>query len=117
VIALSRELGKAGHYPAIDPATSTSRLLDPVIVGAERVEVAERVRAALAAGSDDETARRLRAYLTQPFFVAEGWTHRAGRSVTPDETARDSRALLAGEAPGLSADDLSMTGSLTDAGS
>lgn len=116
VIALSRKLGKAGLYPAIDRMASTSRLLDPAIVGADHVEVAGRVRALLATDEDGVTARRIQAYLTQPFFVAEAFTGRPGRDVSPAETLRDCLSLLTGDASGLSADDLYMTGSLQDAG-
>lgn len=115
VIALSRDMARQGLYPAIDPATSTSRLLDPDIVGSERVEVANRVRTLLASGSDEEAARQLRAYLTQPFYVAEEWTGRSGQLVPPETTVADCRALLAGDDSDLTADDLTMTGSLGDA--
>lgn len=114
VIALSRRLASDGLYPAIDPATSTSILLDPNVVGAERVETAARVRERLV-DTDDATARLLRAYLTQPFHVAEEFTGRGGEEVSPDEAARDARALLAGDRAVLTPDDLYMTDSLAEA--
>jgi RNA polymerase sigma factor (sigma-70 family) len=114
VVSLSRRLAQQRLYPAIDPAASTSRLLDPAIVGAERVAVASRVRELLASGSDDVTALRLRAYLTQPFHVAEEFTGRPGQDVPPADTVRDCRALLAGADPALDADALYMTGALPD---
>ncbi len=114
VISLSRDLAKQGLYPAIDPATSTSRLLDAVIVGEARVETARRVRETIASG-DGESARLVRAYLTQPFFVAEAFTGRAGKDVAPDESVHDLQWILVGEHPHLTAGDLFMTGALQDA--
>ncbi len=115
VISLSRDLAKQGLYPAVDPATSTSHLLDSAVVGPDRVEIARQVRSLLATGGNDASVQRLRAYLSQPFFVAEEFTGRAGMDVQPETALRDSLALLGGEHSDLTADDLSMTGSLQDA--
>lgn len=114
VISLSRDLAKQGLYPAIDPVASTSRLLEPAFVGAERVEVARRVRETLASGGGESPASKLRAYLTQPFFVAEEFTGRPGRDVSPEETLRDCVSILDGEHGNLTTDDLYMTGSVGD---
>ncbi len=114
VISLSRDLAKRGWFPAIDPATSTSRLLDAAIVGSERVETASRVREALAS-DDSHVTSLVRAYLTQPFHVAEAFTGRAATEVQPAETVSDLQRILSGDHPRLAEDDLYMTGSLRDA--
>jgi RNA polymerase sigma factor (sigma-70 family) len=114
VTYLSRAVGAAGIWPAVDPLASTSHLLDPAIVGQEHWEVAQRVRQLLQrAGalesahpggvglSDEEArdvsrARRLRRFFSQPFFVAEPFTGHPGRSVSRAETVQACRAILDG---------------------
>jgi RNA polymerase sigma factor (sigma-70 family) len=114
VTYLSRAVGAAGIWPAVDPLASTSRLLDPVIVGQEHWEVAQRVRQLLQRArvlesahpggvglSDEEArdvsrARRLQRFFSQPFFVAEPFTGHPGRSVSRAETVRACRAILEG---------------------
>ena len=106
VIMLTRALAAQGFYPAIDPLTSTSALLDPLIVGEEHYRLAERVRETLARfkdlqdviallgveelGAADKLivrrARRLQRFLSQPFMVTEAFTGAAGRSVSRAET-------------------------------
>ncbi len=114
---LTRRLAVQGLYPAVDPLVSNSHLLDPAIVGQEHVDVANGVREILrryntllpsgdlsgieALSAEDRTlvarARRIERFLTQPFFVAEPYTKRAGEYVPREETVRDFKALLAGE--------------------
>jgi RNA polymerase sigma factor (sigma-70 family) len=114
VTYLSRAVGAAGIWPAVDPLASTSRLLDPAIVGQEHWEVAQRVRQLLqraralesvhpsgvglseAEQRDVARARRLQRFFSQPFFVAEPFTGHPGRSVSRAETVRACRAILEG---------------------
>jgi F0F1-type ATP synthase beta subunit len=105
VISLSRELGSRGLYPAVDPLRSCSRgdVDDPVVADLRRV---------LEAGSDRETIARLEHYLTQPFYVAEPYTHRLGVSVPRETTLANLRALLDGTGGEIAPEALYMTGSL-----
>jgi F-type H+-transporting ATPase subunit beta len=116
-IVLSREMAGEGLYPAIDPLSSTSVLLDPAIVGAEHYRVAEEVRRTIAQyrelqeiiallgieelSAADRTAvrraRRLLRFLSQPLFVTESFTGKLGRSVPLGETIAGCRAILDGE--------------------
>jgi len=125
VIALARELGAEGLYPAIDPLASGSDLLDPEIVGKEHVKVASEVRDLVARaaqlpandGSVEGTSARVRArqvrrFLTQPFYVAEAFTNRPGQFVTRDEAIAGCQALTHGEHDDLTDDMLYMAGSL-----
>ncbi|MDP9374554.1 MAG: sigma-70 family RNA polymerase sigma factor [Chloroflexota bacterium] len=110
---LSRELALTGIFPAVDPLRSSSRLLRPDIVGEEHFAVARAVRRLLhryrrlqARGArtpltDEERmlaarARRVERFLSQPLFVAESWTKRAGQFVPREATVRSFRALLDG---------------------
>jgi RNA polymerase sigma factor (sigma-70 family) len=109
VLVMSRELGRKQHYPAIDPATSRSRLPTD--------EVVDAARRTLATG--DPTNPRvvaLRSYLTQPFFVAEPYTHRPGISVPLNTARADLATLLEHDAARFAGLDLLMQGSLADAG-
>jgi F-type H+-transporting ATPase subunit beta len=115
VITFSRDLGKARLYPAIDPLRSTSRLLDPAIVGEDHVRIAEDARALLGSDRDPDRATRLRHYLSQPFYVAEAFTNRAGTSVPLSTTLADCRAILDGTQDNLDPETLYMTGSLGEA--
>ncbi|CAA9561538.1 MAG: ATP synthase beta chain [uncultured Thermomicrobiales bacterium] len=125
VIALSRELGAQGLYPAIDPLRSNSTLLDPDVVGEKHVQVASEGRDLLEraahVSADDETAGgtsvrvragRVRRFLTQPFYVAEAFTNRPGVFVTREEAIAGCQALIQGEHDDLAEDDLYMAGSL-----
>ncbi len=106
-IRLERYLTELGIYPAVDPLTSTSRILDPLVVGQEHYDVAREVQRVLQRYRDlqdiiailgiDELseedkatvarARRLQRFMSQPFFVAEVFTGRAGQYV-PDPATR-----------------------------
>ncbi len=114
---LSRKIAELGIYPAVDPLDSTSRILDPNIVGEEHYEVATTVQQILQKYKDlqdiiailgmDELseedkvtvarARKIQKFLSQPNFVAEQFTGMPGRYVTLEETVRDFRGLIDGE--------------------
>lgn len=125
VISLSRQLGTEGLYPAIDPLSSGSALLDPDLVSEELVRIASEVRALLERAThvpaNDESvegasvrlrAHQVRRFLTQPFFVAEAFTNRPGQFVTRAEAIAGCRALVNGERDDLTDDMLYMAGSL-----
>jgi F-type H+-transporting ATPase subunit beta len=120
-IRLERYLTELGIYPAVDPLTSTSRVLDPLVVGQEHYEVAQEVKRLLQRYRDlqdiiailgiDELseedkavvarARRLQRFMSQPFFVAEVFTGRAGRYVPIKDTVASFREILDGKADDL----------------
>ncbi len=134
-IVLSRTMAAEGMYPAIDPLTSSSILLDPVVVGQEHFDIAERVRETIALyrelqdiiallgvqelGRDDRLAvaraRRLQRFLTQPFTVTEAFTGIAGRSVALADTLAGCRAILDGETDQWPESALYMIGGLEEA--
>lgn len=97
VVTFSRDLGKQGFWPAIDPVRSTSRLLDGSGLDEEHLRSAARIRKALR--NDDDTVRRLRELFAQPFFVAEPYTRQQGSHVALEDAIRDCKALL--ETPDL----------------
>jgi len=114
--SLSRALTQMGIYPAVDPLTSTSRILDPNIIGEEHYGVARRVKEILQRYKDlqdiiailgieelsDEDklivarARKIQRFLSQPFHVAEEYTGREGKYVTISETVRGFREIVEG---------------------
>ncbi len=114
---LSRALTDQGIYPAVDPLSSFSRILDPAIVGEEHYRVARRVKEILQRYKDlqdiiailgieelsDEDkqivarARKIQRFLSQPFHVAEVFTGRPGRYVTVEETVRGFREIVEGQ--------------------
>jgi F-type H+/Na+-transporting ATPase subunit beta len=110
VIHLARKVVKAKIYPAVDLRTSRSRLIETGAVAEEHRTVAAQVRRVLAAALSNagdppeaagdrlmiERARRLQNYFTQPFLVAEPYTHRPGTYVGLDEALRTCRDILAG---------------------
>jgi F-type H+-transporting ATPase subunit beta len=113
---LSRALTQMGIYPAVDPLASTSRILDPNIVGEEHYRVARRVKEVLQRYkdlqdiiailgieelSDDDKlivarARKIQRFMSQPFHVAEEYTGREGKYVTIAETIRGFREIVEG---------------------
>jgi len=135
LIMLSRDLAAQGFYPAVDPLSSSSILLDPLVVGEDHYALAEQARATLARvkelediiallGMDElgeadklavKRARRLQRFLTQPFIVTEAFTGMAGKSVTRAETLAGCRAILTGEADDWDEQSLYMVGSFEDA--
>jgi F-type H+-transporting ATPase subunit beta len=120
-IRLERYLTELGIYPAVDPLTSTSRVLDPLIVGQEHYEVAREVQRVLQRyrdlqdiiailgidelGEDDKAlvarARRLQRFMSQPFFVAAVFTGREGEYVSIKDTVTSFKDILEGKADDL----------------
>jgi F-type H+-transporting ATPase subunit beta len=114
---LERSLAAIGIFPAVDPLVSTSRILDPNIVGQEHYDVARGVQQILQRykelqdiiailgidelSDEDKTivnrARRIRNFLGQPFFVAEQFTGQSGQYVRREDTVRSFKAILEGE--------------------
>ncbi len=114
---LSRQIAELGIYPAVDPLDSTSRILDPRVVGQEHYYVAKTVQEILQKYKDlqeiiailgmDELseedkltvarARKIQKFLSQPFFVAEQFTGVQGRYVPLEETIRGFKGLIEGE--------------------
>ena len=114
---LSRKISELGIYPAVDPLDSTSRMLDPHLVGEEHYEVAQSVKKLLQKynelqdiiailGVDElsdadklvvSRARRAQRFLSQPFFVAEQFTGLPGVMVPLNETIRGFKMILSGE--------------------
>ena len=114
---LSRQIVDKGIYPAVDPLDSTSRILDPAVVGEEHYYVAKRVKEILQTYKDlqdiinilgmdelsDEDkvtvarARKIERFLSQPFFTAEAFTGRAGRYVKLEDTIRGFKGIVEGE--------------------
>ncbi len=114
---LSRQIAELGIYPAVDPLDSTSRILDPNIVGEEHYQVARQVQLTLQRYKDlrdiiailgmdelsDEDkvavnrARKIQRFLSQPFFVAEAFTGRAGKFVKRQDTVRGFKMIVEGQ--------------------
>lgn len=118
-VFMSRHLVEEGIYPAVDPRRSSSRLLDPAFVGADHLKVARSVLEALnhvdGPGADGGRARRIRNFLSQPFFVAEAYTKRPGAFVPRQETIAGFAALLSGSYDHLPEEAFLMCGTLRDA--
>ena len=116
-VVLSRDIASSGIYPAIDPLASTSRQLDPLVVGTEHYEIARSVQNVLQRykelkdiiailGMDELAeedklvvyrARKIQRFFSQPFHVAEVFTGAPGKLVPLKETIRGFKGLLAGE--------------------
>ncbi len=132
---LSRAITEIGIYPAVDPLDSSSRILDPLVVGQEHYDVAMRVQEALQRyrelqdiiailGMDELSeedqkivlrARRLQRFLSQPMFVAEVFSGIPGRYVKLEDTIASFKAIVNGEADDLPEDAFYMVGDLEDA--
>ena len=132
---LSRQIAELGIYPAIDPLDSTSRILDPNIVGEEHYAVARQVQRALQRykdlqdiiailGMDElseedkltvQRARKIQKFLSQPFFVAENFTGVKGRYVKLEETIRSFKRILSGELDALPEQAFYMVGGIDEA--
>jgi len=133
-IALERSIVEKGIYPAVDPLTSTSRILDPNIVGEEHYYVAREVQRILQRYQDlqdiiailgiDELseddklivarARKIERFFSQPFFVAERFTNIPGRYVPLAETVRGFREILDGKCDDLPEQAFMMAGTIED---
>ena len=116
-LVLSRQVAELGIYPAVDPLDSTSRQLDPLVIGQEHYDVARGVQNTLQRykelkdiiailgmdelSEDDKLtvarARKIQRFLSQPFFVAEVFTGSAGKYVPLAETIRGFQGILAGD--------------------
>jgi F-type H+-transporting ATPase subunit beta len=114
---LSRQIAELGIYPAVDPLASTSRILDPNVIGQEHYEVARAVQSILQRYkdlqdiiailgmeelSDDDKitvarARKIQRFLSQPFFVAEQFTGAPGRYVKVADTVKSFREIVDGK--------------------
>ncbi|MCB9569119.1 MAG: F0F1 ATP synthase subunit beta [Myxococcales bacterium] len=133
-LVLSRDIAAEGFYPAVDPLNSSSKALDPAIVGPRHHEVAEEARRILARFEElrdiismlgiDELARedrllvgrahRLRNFLTQPFFVTQAFTDRGGRRVSVRDTVEGAAAIVEGRCDEIPEDKLFMIGALSE---
>ena len=116
-VVLSRQIASLGIYPAVDPLDSTSRQLDPLVIGEEHYDCARGVQSVLQRykelkdiiailGMDElseedkltvSRARKIERFLSQPFFVAEVFTGSPGKYVSLKETIRGFRGILEGE--------------------
>ncbi len=116
-VVLSRRIAELGLYPAVDPLDSSSKILDPAVVGREHYEVARGVQEVLQRYRDLQDiiailgieelspedklvvhrARRIQRFLSQPFHVAERFTGRPGRYVPLEETIRGFKEILEGK--------------------
>ena len=134
-LVLSRQIAELGIYPAVDPLDSTSRQLDPLVVGNEHYDVARGVQKTLQRykelkdiiailgmdelSEDDKLtvsrARKIQRFLSQPFFVAENFTGTPGKYVPLRETIRGFKAIVEGEMDQLPEQAFYMIGSLDEA--
>ncbi len=135
VIALERSIAEQGLYPAVDPLSSTSRILEPRIVGEEHYRVARGVQQVLQRYKDLQDiiailgieelseedkltvarARKIQRFLSQPMFVAEAFTGREGRYVPIKETVRGFQEILEGKHDDLPEQAFYMVGSIDEA--
>ena len=135
VVALERSLSEQGLYPAVDPLASTSRILDPKIVGEEHYQVAREVQRVLQRYKDLQDviailgmeelseedkltvvrARKIQRFLTQPMFVTEVFTGRPGKYVPVVEVVRGFREILDGKHDALPEQAFYMVGTIEEA--
>jgi F-type H+-transporting ATPase subunit beta len=133
-IRLERSIAELGIYPAVDPLTSTSRVLDPNVVGQEHYDTAREVQRVLQRYRDlqdiiailgiDELseedkstvarARRLQRFMSQPFFVAEVFTGRAGQYVSIKDTVTSFKEILEGKTDTLPEQAFFLAGTIDD---
>ena len=134
-VVLSRDIAARGIYPAIDPLDSTSRQLDPLVVGQEHYDIAQNVQNTLQrykelkdiiailgmdelSEEDKQTvtrARKIERFLSQPFFVAEVFTGAPGKYVALKDTIAGFKGILAGEYDDLPEQAFYMVGSIDEA--
>ena len=132
---LERKIAELGIYPAVDPLASTSRILDPRIIGDRHYNVARQVQIVLQQYkdlqdiiailgmdelSDDDKntvarARKMQKFMSQPFFVAEQFTGTPGRYVSLEDTVSGFEAILNGEVDELQENAFAYVGSLDEA--
>jgi len=133
-IVLERSISEQGLYPAVDPLASTSRALDPNIVGEEHYSVTRRVQQVLQRYkelqdiiailgieelSDEDKitvtrARKIQRFLSQPMFVAEAFTGRSGKYVPIAETVKGFKKILDGELDDISEQEFYMRGAIDE---
>ncbi|ELV07283.1 F0F1 ATP synthase subunit beta [Wohlfahrtiimonas chitiniclastica] len=134
-IVLSRDIASLGIYPAVDPLDSTSRQLDPQVIGKEHYEVARGVQTVLQRykelkdiiailGMDElseddklvvQRARKIQRFLSQPFHVAEVFTGAPGKYVSLKDTIASFKAILAGECDSMPEQAFYMVGDIEEA--
>jgi F-type H+-transporting ATPase subunit beta len=132
---LNRAIAEKGIYPAVDPLDSTSRMLDPQILGEEHYNVARGVQSVLQKykdlqdiiailGMDElseedkkvvERARKIEKYLSQPFFVAEIFTGSPGKYVTLEDTIAGFKGILEGKYDDMPENAFYMVGDMQEA--
>jgi F-type H+-transporting ATPase subunit beta len=135
VVALERSIAEQGLFPAVNPLTSTSRILDPQVVGEEHYRVAREVQRVLQrykdlqdiiailgmeelSEEDKQTvarARRIQSFLSQPMFVSEVFTGRPGKYVKVEDTVRGFAEILDGKHDNLPEQAFYMVGTIEDA--
>lgn len=134
-VVLSRQIAEVGIYPSIDPLDSTSRQLDPNVIGQEHYDVARAVQGVLQRykelkdiiailGMDElsdedkrsvSRARKIQKFLSQPFFVAEVFTGSVGKYVPLKETIRGFKGIVEGEYDALPEQAFYMVGTIDEA--
>ncbi len=134
-LVLSRQVAELGIYPAVDPLDSSSRILDPLVIGSEHYEIARGVQGLLQRYkelkdiiailgmdelSDDDKqavarARKIQRFLSQPFFVAEVFTGSPGKYVSLKDTLAAFKAILAGDHDDLPEQAFYMVGGIEEA--
>jgi F-type H+-transporting ATPase subunit beta len=135
VVALERSIAEQGLYPAVDPLASTSRILDPHIVGEEHYQVARGIQRVLQRYKDLQDiiailgieelseedkltvgrARKIQRFLSQPMFVAETFTGQPGKYVPTKETVRGFKEILEGKHDALPEQAFLMVGTIDEA--
>jgi F-type H+-transporting ATPase subunit beta len=134
-VVLSRQVAELGIYPAVDPLDSTSRQLDPLVVGQEHYDTARKVQSTLQRykelkdiiailgmdelSEDDKLivarARKIQRFLSQPFFVAEVFTGSSGKYVPIKETIKGFKGIVEGEYDNLPEQAFYMVGKIEEA--
>jgi len=134
-VVLSRDIASLGIYPAVDPLDSTSRQLDPLVVGEEHYQTARKVQQTLQRykelrdiiailGMDElspddklavSRARKIQRFLSQPFFVAEVFTGSPGKYVTLKDTIKGFKMIVDGECDALPEQAFYMVGGIEEA--
>ncbi len=134
-LVLSRQIAELGIYPAVDPLDSTSRLLDPLVIGEEHYNVARGVQGTLQKykelkdiiailGMDELSeedklivarARKIQRFLSQPFFVAEVFTGAPGKYVSAKETIKAFKGIVDGEYDHMPEQAFYMVGTIEEA--
>ncbi|MGH8502987.1 MAG: F0F1 ATP synthase subunit beta [Gammaproteobacteria bacterium] len=134
-VVLSRQIAELGIYPAVDPLDSTSRQLDPLVIGQEHYDTARAVQNTLQRykelrdiiailGMDElseedkltvSRARKIQRFLSQPFFVAEGFTGSPGKYVSLKDSIEGFKAIVEGEHDSLPEQAFYMVGGIEEA--